>query len=279
MALVREEWWGGGREAGAAAARCAARAVAPARADLPPSTSPGKSTLLQVLAGHHMVPQDAVRVLGRPAFHDTALVSGGDLAYLGAAWRRDASAGGGALTADIGAGDLLAGIPGADPVRRDALVSMLGVDPAWRLHRLSDGQRRRVQIAAGLLRPFKVLLLDEVTVDMDVLARADLLNYLTNEAEERGAVVVYATHIFDGLAGWPTHLAHVAGGALARCGPVETVPELVGAPKLLPVVDAWLRAERAAARAAGTAACEGGGVAPAPVKAPSFPSRQMAFFR
>lgn len=30
----------------------------------------GKTTLLQILAGKHMVGQDAVRVLGRPAFHD-----------------------------------------------------------------------------------------------------------------------------------------------------------------------------------------------------------------
>ena len=30
----------------------------------------GKSTLLQVLAGQHMVGPDVVRILGRPAFHD-----------------------------------------------------------------------------------------------------------------------------------------------------------------------------------------------------------------
>ena len=32
--------------------------------------SAGKSTLLQLLAGKHMVAPDAIRVLGRPAFHD-----------------------------------------------------------------------------------------------------------------------------------------------------------------------------------------------------------------
>ncbi len=30
----------------------------------------GKTTLLQIVAGKYMVPQDAVRVLGRPPFHD-----------------------------------------------------------------------------------------------------------------------------------------------------------------------------------------------------------------
>jgi hypothetical protein len=59
-----------------------------------------------------------------------------------------------------------------------------------------------------LLRKYtkQVLLLDEITVDLDVLARANLLTYLKKECEERGATIIYATHIFDGLDDWPTHL-------------------------------------------------------------------------
>lgn len=46
-----------------------------------------------------------------------------------------------------------------------------------------------------------MLLLDEVTVDLDVLVRRDLLLYLQMETEQRGAAIVYATHIFDGTFG------------------------------------------------------------------------------
>jgi CCR4-NOT complex subunit CAF16 len=46
------------------------------------------------------------------------------------------------------------------------------------MHQVSDGQRRRVQIVLGLLQPWDVLLLDEVTVDLDVVVRANLLNFL-----------------------------------------------------------------------------------------------------
>lgn len=52
----------------------------------------------------------------------------------------------------------------------------------------------------------KVLLLDEITVDLDVLARADLMTFLKSECDERGATIIYATHIFDGLESWPTHI-------------------------------------------------------------------------
>ncbi|XP_016572716.1 ribosomal RNA small subunit methyltransferase, chloroplastic isoform X3 [Capsicum annuum] len=33
---------------------------------------------------------------------------------------------------------------------------VLGIDLSWRMHKSSDGQRRRVQICMGLLKPFKV---------------------------------------------------------------------------------------------------------------------------
>jgi len=45
----------------------------------------------------------------------------------------------------------------------------------------------------GLLRPFQVLLLDEITVDLDVLGRADLMNFLKEECKERGATTIYVS--------------------------------------------------------------------------------------
>ena len=59
-----------------------------------------------------------------------------------------------------------------------------------------------------------MLLLDEITVDMDVVGRLDLLKFFTVECEARGATIVYATHIFDGLEKWVTHVAYLADGQL-----------------------------------------------------------------
>lgn len=63
----------------------------------------------------------------------------------------------------------------------------MDVDVNWHMHQVSDGQRRRVQIVLGLLMPWEVLLLDEVTVDLDVVVRSNLLNFLKKETETRGA--------------------------------------------------------------------------------------------
>jgi CCR4-NOT complex subunit CAF16 len=93
------------------------------------------------------------------------------------------------------------------PKRRQELIDLLQMDLNWRMNRVSDGQRRRVQLFLHMLRPFEVLLLDEVLSVLDVVVRNDLLQYLKKECEERNATVIYATHIFDGLMDWPTHLS------------------------------------------------------------------------
>lgn len=206
----------------------------------------GKTTLLRVLGGHHLVPRGAVTVLGGSPFHDTSLTTSGDLSYLGGNWDREVAFAGYSvpLAADLAAGEMLSRVPGADPARVARIIEALDIDPAWRLHRVSDGQRRRVQIGMGLVKEFKVLLLDEITVDLDVLGRADLMAFLASECIDRGATIVYATHILDGLDAWPTHVAFVARGALQRFEPAENIPG-VRQGHLLETVTEWLRAEAA----------------------------------
>lgn len=58
--------------------------------------------------------------------------------------------------------------------------------------------------------------MDEITVDMDVLGRIDLLDFFKQECEQRGATIIYATHIFDGLEQWITHVAYLEDGQLVQ---------------------------------------------------------------
>ena len=43
----------------------------------------------------------------------------------------------------------------------------------------------------GLMAPWDILLLDEVTVDLDVLVRGDLIDFLIEESNARKATIVY----------------------------------------------------------------------------------------
>ena len=123
---------------------------------------------------------------------------------------------------DIDVPTLLASIGGNYYTnRRDELVRILDIDLGWRMHAVSDGERRRVQLAMGLVRPWTVLLLDEITVDLDLLSRSRFLNFLKRETETRACTIVYATHILDNLAQWPTHLVHMHMGRVKEWGSVE----------------------------------------------------------
>jgi CCR4-NOT complex subunit CAF16 len=202
----------------------------------------GKTTLLRVIGGKHMVPPDTVRVLGRPAFHDTDLA--GMIELLGGNFP---------FAVDLRVSELLQHGVGVDPVRRDRLVELLGVDREWHMHAVSDGQRRRVQLLLGLMRPRQILLLDEITTDLDLVARQDLLEFLREESEQRGVTILYATHIFDSLEEWATHIVYLVGGRIARAQPLGEVAELAAlratrSAPLVHLVDGWLRRDGAAKR-------------------------------
>lgn len=181
----------------------------------------GKTTLLRLLAGKRLAPKESIRIQGVDPF--SRGLEG--VTYLGLEWVLNP-----VVRRDIGVDELLASVGGdAYPARRDELVSVLDIDTSWRMHAVSDGERRRVQLAMGLVRPWRVLLLDEITVDLDVWTRAQFLGWLRQECErhpDRDAglpppTIVYATHILDHLAGWPTHLVHMHMGTVREWGPAS----------------------------------------------------------
>ncbi|KAF2793175.1 ABC transporter-like protein [Melanomma pulvis-pyrius CBS 109.77] len=189
--------------------------------DLPPGSrtlliganGAGKTTLLRLLSGKRMAPAGTVSIAGVDPFKFG--LEG--VTYLGLEWVLNPI-----VRTDIDVPTLLASVGGDYYTeRRDELVKILDIDLAWRMHAVSDGERRRVQLAMGLLRPWTILLLDEITVDLDLLSRSNFLAFLKHEAETRPCTIVYATHILDNLATWPTHLVHMALGKVKKWGSME----------------------------------------------------------
>ncbi|KOS14284.1 atp-dependent transporter [Malassezia pachydermatis] len=170
----------------------------------------GKSTLLRLLAGKRLC-EAHIRVFGQDVFR--APPQG--ITYLGTEWAMNP-----VVRSDITVQDFLNSVGGFRfSERRDRLLDLLDVDLSWRMHMISDGERRRVQLCMGLMEPWQLLLLDEVTVDLDVQVRCDLLDFLKEESETRGATIVYATHIFDGIHSFPTNIVHVQLGRTTTAQP------------------------------------------------------------
>ncbi|KAI7854248.1 P-loop containing nucleoside triphosphate hydrolase protein [Circinella umbellata] len=176
----------------------------------------GKTTLLRILAGKRKM-NGHVRVFDRDAFVDAPA----GVLYLGTDWAHNTH-----IRSDMSVDFFLSSMGSKRwPERTKELIDVLEVDLNWRLHQLSDGQLRRVQLTMGLLQPWELLLLDEVTMDLDILVRTELLKYLRNECETRGATIIYATHIFDGLGTWMTHIARMADGAILVKQDMKNFPE------------------------------------------------------
>lgn len=194
------------------------------------SNGAGKSTLMNVIGGKHMVEEGAVKVLGREAFHDTTLSA--EVALLTGNWTHSVNfVGHNVPLQAMEVSRLIASHSiGVDTTRVERLVKLLEIDDKWNLTTVSDGQRRRVQILCKLLKPCSVLLLDEITTDLDLLARNDLLDFLREESQQRGVTIIYCTHIFDGLDGWGTHLAYVVKGKMRFCKPLEALDDLLAVP-------------------------------------------------
>merc|ERR1712210_231392 len=98
-----------------------------------------------------------------------------------------------------------------------------------------------------------LMLLDEFTTDLDVVTRQDLMRYLVNECSTRGVSIVYATHIFDGMDQWPTHVAYLTAGRLSFFGSIaafhEHMPKTSShspyfASKLMTILAHWIRRDR-----------------------------------
>ena len=91
---------------------------------------------------------------------------------------------------------------------------------------MSEGQRKRVQLYLNLIKPFKICLLDEITVNLDLLVKDKFMNYLKIETSRRNCCIVYVTHIFDGLEEWGTKLIYMKNSNDISITNVNTIPSI-----------------------------------------------------
>ncbi|MEO7005248.1 MAG: ABC transporter ATP-binding protein [Acidobacteriaceae bacterium] len=93
---------------------------------------------------------------------------------------------------------------------------------------LSGGQKRRIELAKGLIHSPSVLLLDEPSTGLDPGARIDLWHYLRILRDEQGVTVLVTTHLME-EAEHCDRLAILSGGKRVALGsPAELKAEIGG---------------------------------------------------
>jgi iron complex transport system ATP-binding protein len=89
---------------------------------------------------------------------------------------------------------------------------------------LSEGERKRVQIARALMADPELLLLDEPAAGLDLGGREDLLRRITSlAADPRAPMLVMVTHHVEEVPAGFTHAMLLRRGAVLAAGPLERV--------------------------------------------------------
>lgn len=112
-----------------------------------------------------------------------------------------------------------------DSGRADELLDALGVLPLAqrRFGTLSEGERKRVQIARALMTDPELMLLDEPAAGLDLGGREDLVRRLAAiAADPHAPAMVLVTHHVEEIPPGFTHVLLLRGGRVVTAGPVHT---------------------------------------------------------
>ncbi len=112
-----------------------------------------------------------------------------------------------------------------DEARADELLEALGVAhlAARRFGTLSEGERKRVQVARALMTDPELMLLDEPAAGLDLGGREDLVGRLGDLALDLAApAMVLVTHHVEEIPAAFTHVLLLRAGRVVVAGPLET---------------------------------------------------------
>jgi ABC-2 type transport system ATP-binding protein len=93
------------------------------------------------------------------------------------------------------------------------------------VERLSKGQGRHLCLALALAIEPELLLLDDPTLGLDVVARDTLYEEIIGELADRGTTILLTTHDLAGIEGIATHVAVVHRGRLVLAEELEALKD------------------------------------------------------
>jgi ABC-2 type transport system ATP-binding protein len=100
-------------------------------------------------------------------------------------------------------------------------LARFDVPPNVRFDRLSKGQRGAVMLALALGHGPDLLILDDPTLGLDVIARRGFYDELLGDLADRGITVFITTHDLAGVEGIADRVAILRGGRLVIDEPME----------------------------------------------------------
>ncbi|MDG4787858.1 ABC transporter ATP-binding protein [Micromonospora sp. WMMD1102] len=186
----------------------------------------GKTTTVEILEGHRRRDSGRVRVLGV----DPALGRPDWKARIGIVLQRsDDLTQGGALTVRDWTRAIAACFPNSrDPDEVIELVGLADRRNARAAH-LSGGQRRRLDVALGIVGRPELLFLDEPTTGFDPEARRRFWDLIADLARS-GTTILLTTHYLEEAEQLADRIAVLVAGRIVDIGPPQTLGGRATAP-------------------------------------------------
>lgn len=100
---------------------------------------------------------------------------------------------------------------------------------------LSLGQRMRCDIAMMLLHSPELILLDEPTLGLDVVAKRQMIGFLKTVNREDGVTIIVTSHDMDDLEEMARRILMISSGRLAYDGDFAGLRALTGSPSHISV--------------------------------------------
>jgi ABC-2 type transport system ATP-binding protein len=111
----------------------------------------------------------------------------------------------------------------ARPIGTDGLLQLVGLADQARqkVQDLSGGQRRRLDVAIGLVGNPELLFLDEPTVGFDPKARREFHDVIHRLADREGTTILLTTHDLDEAEKLSDRILILAGGKIVANGSAD----------------------------------------------------------
>jgi ABC-2 type transport system ATP-binding protein len=122
----------------------------------------------------------------------------------------------------------------ANPRSVDEVIASVGLEQKEKtlIRKLSGGQRRRVDVALGIIGRPELLFLDEPTTGFDPEARRNFWD-LVRTLKTEGTTILLTTHYLDEAAQLSDRAGIIAGGKLIEIGKID---EIGGSDARIPIV-------------------------------------------
>ncbi|MFI1396771.1 ABC transporter ATP-binding protein [Streptomyces sp. NPDC020681] len=171
----------------------------------------GKTTTVEILQGHRSRDAGEVTVLGA----DPATGNRRWRARIGIVWQDESA------PAELTVRETVSHFARYYPKPRDPeeIISLVGLEKkaSSRVKGLSGGQRRRLDVALGVIGGPELLLLDEPTTGFDPAARRQFWDLIRRLSDE-GTTIVLTTHYLEEAEALADRLAVIAAGTVVAQG-------------------------------------------------------------